>query len=55
MRSELLKLPPLCRYVKVLMRDAGLSIREDAMGNIYGRMAGSSSTGTLVLTAYLAL
>ena len=37
------------------MRDAGLSIREDPMGNIYGRMAGSSSTGRVVLSAYLAL
>ena len=46
--------PLSCRYVKMLMKDAGLSIREDAMGNIYGRMAGSSSTGTLVLIAYLA-
>ena len=32
----------MCRYVKELMKDAGLTIREDAMGNIYGRMHGSS-------------
>ena len=28
-------------YVKGLMRDAGLEIREDAMGNIFGRWVGS--------------
>jgi hypothetical protein len=26
-----------CRYVKQLMADAGLDVREDAMGNIFGR------------------
>lgn len=31
----------LHRYIKQLMRDAGLSIREDAMGNIFGRLEGS--------------
>lgn len=30
-----------CRYIKSLMTDAGLSIREDAMGNIFGRLEGS--------------
>lgn len=32
-----------CRYVKALMKEAGLAIREDPMGNIYGRMQGSNS------------
>lgn len=27
-------------YIKELMREAGLSVREDTMGNIYGRWAG---------------
>ena len=31
-------------YVKSLMSDAGLVIREDAMGNIFGRWVGSSPT-----------
>lgn len=31
----------LCRYVKSLMSEAGLSIREDAIGNIFGRWEGS--------------
>jgi len=36
----------LCRYVKQLMKEAKLTIRVDPMGNIYGRMHGSSdSTG----------
>ena len=31
----------VCRYVKNLMEQAGLAIREDPMGNIWGRLAGS--------------
>lgn len=30
----------LCRFVKGLMEDAGMSIREDAMGNIWARWEG---------------
>lgn len=30
------------RYVKGLMEEAGLDVREDGMGNIFGRLAGSS-------------
>jgi hypothetical protein len=30
-----------CRHIKGLMRRAGLAVREDAMGNIFGRCAGS--------------
>lgn len=26
-----------CRYIKNLMEDSGLSVREDAVGNIFGR------------------
>mmetsp|Transcript_9215 Transcript_9215/g.17291 ORF Transcript_9215/g.17291 Transcript_9215/m.17291 type:complete len:450 (-) Transcript_9215:577-1926(-) len=37
-------------YVKELMREAGLSIREDAMGSIYGRWEGSDSNLGSVLT-----
>lgn len=33
------------RFVKALMRDAGLEVREDAMGNIFGRLAGSQDKG----------
>ena len=29
-----------CRHIKGLMRKAGLAIREDAMGNIFGRWQG---------------
>ena len=32
-----------CRYVKNLMEKAGLTIREDPMGNIWGRLAGSET------------
>lgn len=35
---------PVCRYVKSLMKEAGLAIREDPMGNIYGRMQGNAGT-----------
>ncbi len=31
----------ICRYVKELMTAAGLAIREDPMGNIFGRWEGS--------------
>jgi hypothetical protein len=27
----------VCRYVKELMEATGLTVREDAMGNIFGR------------------
>ena len=27
----------ICRYIKNLMEQAGLSVREDAVGNIFGR------------------
>lgn len=37
-------------YVKGLMRDAGLTVREDAMGNIYGRWEGSDPSAGSVLT-----
>lgn len=30
-----------CRHIKGLMRRAGLTVREDAMGNIFGRWQGS--------------
>lgn len=33
----------MCSYVKKLMAEAGLSIREDAMGNIYGRLEGTDA------------
>lgn len=33
-----------CRYVKGLMAEAGLSVREDGMGNIFGRWHGSDPT-----------
>ncbi len=33
----------IARYVKELMTAAGLKIREDAMGNIFGRWEGSNS------------
>lgn len=29
------------RYVEMLMKDAGLTIREDPMGNIFGRWEGA--------------
>eukprot|EP00955_Chlamydomonas_euryale_P093898 364814-Chlamydomonas_euryale.AAC.4 len=32
------------------MTDAGLAIREDAMGNIYGRLSGSDAAAGSVLT-----
>lgn len=32
------------RYVKSLMKDAYLTIREDAMGNIWGRWTGSDAS-----------
>ena len=38
-----------CRYVKKLMTDAGLHIREDAMGNIYGRWEGSEPDAGVLL------
>eukprot|EP00798_Chlamydomonas_sp_ICE-L_P014523 gene14524-20554_t len=37
-------------YVKELMTDAGLTIREDVMGNIYGRFEGSDPSAGAVLT-----
>lgn len=37
-------------YVKELMAAAGLTIREDAVGNIYGRFQGSDKTAGSVLT-----
>ena len=37
-------------YFKGLMRDAGLSVREDAFGNIIGRMEGSDSSLPAVAT-----
>jgi len=33
------------RYVKELMTEAGLSVREDAVGNIFGLLAGDGSAG----------
>jgi ureidoglycolate amidohydrolase len=33
-----------CRYVKTLMSEAGLSVREDAIGNIFGRWEGSEAS-----------
>lgn len=36
--------PNVRRYVKQLMKEAGLTIREDPMGNIYGRMHGRTDT-----------
>lgn len=36
------------KYVKKLMADAGLMVREDAMGNIYGRLEGAQKTGAVV-------
>jgi ureidoglycolate amidohydrolase len=39
-----------CRYMKALMKEAGLTIREDPMGNIYGRMQGSNSATGVPLT-----
>jgi len=32
-----------CRYIKELMSQAGLEIREDAMGNIFGRLEGTEA------------
>ncbi|KAI7836995.1 hypothetical protein COHA_009177 [Chlorella ohadii] len=37
-------------YVKQLMREAGLQIREDTMGNVYGRLPGSDPTAAAVAT-----
>lgn len=37
-------------YIKSLMREAGLTVREDTMGNIYGRLQGSNATAPAVLT-----
>ncbi|KAK9799814.1 hypothetical protein WJX73_002530 [Symbiochloris irregularis] len=37
-------------YIKQLMQDAGLGIREDAMGNIFGRLEGSSPGAGAVVT-----
>jgi acetylornithine deacetylase/succinyl-diaminopimelate desuccinylase-like protein len=39
----------LRRYIKELMKEAGLSIREDPMGNIFGRWVGEdpNAGGTL--------
>ena len=37
-------------YVKELMSEAGLTIREDAVGNIFGRFEGSDPSGGSVLT-----
>ena len=31
------------RYVKGLMADAGLAVREDSVGNIFGRLAGAEA------------
>lgn len=44
------------RFVKGLMQEAGMSIREDAMGNIWSRWTGSDvdageSSATLALRA----
>ncbi|GIL88575.1 hypothetical protein Vretimale_15306 [Volvox reticuliferus] len=38
------------RFVKDLMRENNLVVREDAMGNIFGRWEGSNPTGGVVLT-----
>lgn len=37
-------------YVKDLMKEAGLTVREDGMGNIFGRLAGSDDTAGAVMT-----
>ncbi|CAI7908411.1 unnamed protein product [Closterium sp. NIES-54] len=37
-------------YVKTLMREAGLGIREDAIGNIFGRWEGSNESLPAVVT-----
>jgi acetylornithine deacetylase/succinyl-diaminopimelate desuccinylase-like protein len=37
-------------YVQQLMREAGLQVREDTMGNIYGRLAGTDPEGAAVAT-----
>ena len=33
-----------CRHIKGLMQEAGLAVREDVMGNIYGRWQGSDAS-----------
>lgn len=40
----------LRRYVKALMKEAGLTIREDPMGNVYGRMQGSNNAAGVPLS-----
>jgi ureidoglycolate amidohydrolase len=39
-----------CRYIKNLMGFAGLSVREDAVGNIFGRWDGYEPELSAVLT-----
>lgn len=38
------------RYIKQLMREAGLEVREDPVGNIFGRLAGSSTSAAAIMT-----
>lgn len=38
------------RYIKQLMREAGLEVREDPVGNIFGRLAGSGTQPGAVMT-----
>ena len=39
-----------CRKIKELMKDAGLTIREDAVGNTFGRWEGSDKQAGMCLT-----
>ncbi len=39
------------RYVKKLMTEAGLEVREDGMGSIFGRWHGSDSNAGAVFPA----
>eukprot|EP00850_Spirogloea_muscicola_P003712 SM000015S01212 [mRNA] locus=s15:540275:544148:- [translate_table: standard] len=38
------------RYIKSLMEDAGLKVREDAVGNIFGRWEGADKTAPAIST-----
>ena len=37
-------------YVKQLMKEAGLTVREDTMGNIFGRLPGPNPSAPAVAT-----
>lgn len=42
--------PSSLSYIKELMRQAGLEVRHDPMGNIFGRLPGSQPSAAAVMT-----